>query len=154
MRGRNKRRFDRDYAQLMINHPWGWGLYKPVPSTQLKPGSCGYFDAAGYWQPIVQLTEKLPENWKAAEPPLRVVTEKGSTPWGPKTSDRVQTISFDLQTGSQYVQLSFRPGNNTYLNLTTCRPSKDGNPKSVQPAFLSLNAGYFDAKVQRSGVFR
>src|SRR5438876_1023516 len=103
---RNKRRFDREYAQLMINHPWGWALYKPTSSIDLKPGACGFFDAQGDWQTIVHLTDKAAvegQKWEPvqSETQLKVETDKGTIKWRPKKSETVTVINMDLKSGLQ-----------------------------------------------------
>jgi hypothetical protein len=103
---RNKQRFDRDYAQLMINHPCGWALYKAPSSKDLRPGACGYFDAHGDWHCIVQLTDKASvkeRGWKRvpSEKQMKVESDKGTIKWRPKISEHVDQIDLDFETGTQ-----------------------------------------------------
>jgi len=45
------------FADCFKNQPEGHALYKKVAITQLKPGTCGYFDQQGDLQQIVDLTK-------------------------------------------------------------------------------------------------
>lgn len=45
------------YPYLMKELSQGFALYKPWDSKWLKPGMCGYFDAEGDWNTIVDITQ-------------------------------------------------------------------------------------------------
>jgi hypothetical protein len=46
------------YAMQMAPHArFGYALYEPPLSKDLKPGAVGYFDASGSWNPILQLSD-------------------------------------------------------------------------------------------------
>ena len=76
-----------NYAKAMRNHPFGFALYHPCNKALLKPGSCGYFNHLGDWNPISDVLSSnggfvgLDEDLQAAEP------QKLS--WGPKCSEHV-----------------------------------------------------------------
>ncbi|KAL2752088.1 hypothetical protein ACRALDRAFT_213567 [Sodiomyces alcalophilus JCM 7366] len=48
---------DRLYRAMMKAHPFGYALYKPVLMSNLHPGSCGYFDDAGFWHHAFDLED-------------------------------------------------------------------------------------------------
>lgn len=82
---------DRDlqqvYADAMRLHPFGFALYHPCDNTILKPGSCGYFNSRGVWNPIAHVSV-------AAGPFVAVDKELDIGPletleWGPKCSEHV-----------------------------------------------------------------
>lgn len=45
------------YPSLMKDLSQGFALYKPWESKWLKPGMCGFFDAEGDWNTIVDITQ-------------------------------------------------------------------------------------------------
>ncbi|KZF19065.1 hypothetical protein L228DRAFT_53304 [Xylona heveae TC161] len=89
------------YAERMKNHPFGFALYKPTSNTILKPGSVGYFDGSGFWNPITDLTNKdalkrrnLKEPGELSRAPREEI--KG---WGPKVSTKVNSYTGDFSGG-------------------------------------------------------
>ncbi|KAM0470853.1 hypothetical protein ACHAPX_009727 [Trichoderma viride] len=89
-----KSRLDRVYAQLMSDHPYGWGLYKKVTTRDLHPGSCGYFDPEGDWNTITDLSD--PQNlttqgWTIPDDQLHDSEGPKSATWGPKTSSAIRS---------------------------------------------------------------
>ena len=46
-----------DYANHMKHHPYGYGLFHTVSNGILKPGSVGYLDELGFWNPIANLED-------------------------------------------------------------------------------------------------
>lgn len=84
-------RLDRVYAELMLVQPWGWALYKKVLAKDIKPGMCGYFDAEGDWQLILDLEDRGDDckQWEAVSPPLQLKEPQALT-WGPKKSSKVE----------------------------------------------------------------
>lgn len=82
----------KQYAKCMKSRSEGHALYRNVPATKLKPGTCGYFDNDGNWQVIVQTSDpEALENHKL--PPLndvRFYKDEGKEYWrGPLLSDGV-----------------------------------------------------------------
>ena len=53
----SQRKLDKQYAEIMGNHPFGVALYRPLPTSILRPGSLGYFDEFGSWNLIAHLAE-------------------------------------------------------------------------------------------------
>lgn len=91
-----KSRLDRVYAQLMSDHPYGWGLYKKVTTRDIHPGSCGYFDSEGDWKSIIDLSSEqdfVSQGWTIPSDRLFDGKEPESATWGPKTSNSVQRFS-------------------------------------------------------------
>ncbi|KAL6802263.1 hypothetical protein J3E68DRAFT_395675 [Trichoderma sp. SZMC 28012] len=90
-----KSRLDKVYAQLMSDHPYGWGLYKKVTTPEIHPGSCGYFDSEGDWRSITDLSNPQDLNSQGWTIPDDIHDNKGprSTTWGPKSSSSIQNYS-------------------------------------------------------------
>ncbi|KAL7924175.1 hypothetical protein ACQKWADRAFT_325363 [Trichoderma austrokoningii] len=91
-----KSRLDRVYAQLMSDHPYGWGLYKKVTTRDMHPGSCGYFDSEGDWKFIIDLSSEhdlISQGWKIPDDGIYDTNGPGSATWGPKVSNSVQKSS-------------------------------------------------------------
>lgn len=87
-------RLDRVYARLMLNHPYGWALYKKMTVRELRPGHCGYFDPDGDWHTLVDLTRPVEtlarEGWRAPNAQIRNDCMPESMVWGPKSSSSVR----------------------------------------------------------------
>ncbi|KAF4635737.1 hypothetical protein G7Y89_g2355 [Cudoniella acicularis] len=47
------------YASQMVNHPYGYALYKPASTKVLRPGAVGYWNELGEWQPIAWLDDPV-----------------------------------------------------------------------------------------------
>lgn len=79
------------YAEAMRHHPFGFALYHPCHKNILKPGSCGYFNDRGEWNPITDLANPsslnelsfvgVDEDLQKGEPQM--------LHWGPKCSKNV-----------------------------------------------------------------
>jgi hypothetical protein len=94
------------YAENMAHHPYGYALYKPVLSSTLKPGSCGYFDTQGNWQPLVDLTSPNSlQKYGLSSPKeeLESISPEENISWGPKVSRRVTEVNLDISGGIRYV---------------------------------------------------
>ncbi|KAL6832825.1 hypothetical protein V8C40DRAFT_236106 [Trichoderma camerunense] len=88
-----KSRLDRVYAQLMSDHPYGWGLYKKVTTRDIHPGSCGYFDSEGDWNTITDLSspqDLTSQGWTIPDDGIYDNNSPGLTTWGPKSSNSIQ----------------------------------------------------------------
>ncbi|KAI1492281.1 hypothetical protein F5X96DRAFT_627545 [Biscogniauxia mediterranea] len=75
----NKSRVDRVFARLLMNHPYGWALYKKVSAKDLRPGIVGYFDSEGDWKALKIQNHILDADSREPEP----------LTWGPKSSESV-----------------------------------------------------------------
>ena len=96
----------------MINHPYGWALYKKHSSSQIKPGDCGYFDVEGDWRSIIRLTE--PDAVEAAgwtpiptgEPVDEAhaqqlhLSDDDFLTWGPKESSYAHQVDVGVEAGA------------------------------------------------------
>jgi hypothetical protein len=51
-------RLDQIYSEQLDSHPEGHALYKKLSTLEIKPGSCGFFDHDGDWNPILQLSDE------------------------------------------------------------------------------------------------
>jgi hypothetical protein len=94
------------YAENMAHHPYGYAMYKPVSSNILKPGSCGYFDSLGTWNPFVDLTSPSSlQKYGLSSPKeeLERIPSEENTDWGPKVSRSVTEARLDLSGGLGYV---------------------------------------------------
>ena len=76
----------------MTNHPYGHALYHPVSTRDLRPGSVGFFNAMGVWNPIAHLEDsesltrhglRFPTQSLTAARPERI------SKWTPKVSEHV-----------------------------------------------------------------
>ena len=82
------------YANSMRHHPFGYAIYHPVEKTDLKPGSCGYFDRDGVWNPICQIDRPRPSSsapgslFTSADEELQKAASQ-TLHWGPKYSENV-----------------------------------------------------------------
>ncbi|RYP58987.1 hypothetical protein DL771_011041 [Monosporascus sp. 5C6A] len=88
-------RLDRVYARLMLNHPYGWALYKKITTKDVRPGYCGYFDPDSDWHTLVDLTSPAEElagqGWQAPDVGINNNKVPESMIWGPKSSSSVRT---------------------------------------------------------------
>lgn len=89
------------YVEQMQHHPHGYAIYEPVSSTDLRPGSCGFFDDSGGWTTIAQLddVESLKRAGFELPPPLEEAHDKITRSWHPKCSSDVSAIDLDLGIG-------------------------------------------------------
>ncbi|EON64522.1 hypothetical protein W97_03755 [Coniosporium apollinis CBS 100218] len=90
------------YEEQMKDHPYGLALYKPTSTKLLRPGSVGYWNDLGDWQPIAQLDD--PESLqqkrlKAPEEELERAKYKVITDWDRKYSTLVTETNVTGQVG-------------------------------------------------------
>ena len=93
---------DLSYAKCMKNHPYGTALYTPLPFRHFHPGSCGYFDVHGSWNPIADLSgprtlssqgySPVPEELHRAPP-------EAAVHWGPKISETTRARRLGAEAG-------------------------------------------------------
>jgi len=99
----DQRKRDKKYAEIMGNHPFGVALYRPLPTSILRPGSLGYFDEFGSWNPIAHLAEsddllakglgELNNNL------IDIAPSEDGIKWGPKISSDTKATKVDLSGG-------------------------------------------------------
>lgn len=81
------------YADAMRHHPFGFALYHPCDKSVIQPGSCGYFNDTGDWNPITMVLDSSSDN--DDQSPFVKLEEKLQKEgpqllrWGPKYSDHV-----------------------------------------------------------------
>ncbi|KJA17345.1 hypothetical protein HYPSUDRAFT_46553 [Hypholoma sublateritium FD-334 SS-4] len=94
-------KLDIQYAETMQNHPFGIALYYPPPTTVLKPGAVGYFDAYGSWNVIADLEDatELARNGFSLSAGLTKAPADNGIKWGPKTSSSTKATKIDLSAG-------------------------------------------------------
>ena len=73
------------YAESLRHHSFGYALYHPCPSTVLTPGSIGYFDNVGEWNPMEF------DSFKALVAGMKMGEIEHAT-WGPITPKEVTQI--------------------------------------------------------------
>jgi len=93
------------YAQIMAPHArFGYAIYEPPLSKDLKPGSVGYFDASGSWNPILQLSDGnmvQRAGYVEVKEKLKLVRDENIT-WGPKCSSGMKGMVVDLKASARY----------------------------------------------------
>ena len=72
----------------------GWAIYKKIAATELKAGTCGYFDPQGDWEPIADLTNKIELEKKGFTyvPGITVKDDPGDERWPLRKSDNVHRV--------------------------------------------------------------
>ncbi len=71
------------------NHPYGMALYKPLSTKVLRPGSVGYWNDLGDWNPIAQLDSEHSlqlQAFKVPEEELQRAKFQPITEWDRKYS--------------------------------------------------------------------
>lgn len=96
------------YVEQMAQHArFGHTLYEPPLSSDLTPGSVGYFDDSGSWNPILQLSQGAKAVQKAGYAELKEVLKRAKDDrnivWGPKCSNGVKGVVVDIKAGSRCV---------------------------------------------------
>lgn len=90
-------RLDQVYAEQLRDHPEGHALYKKISMREVKPGSCGFFDHDGDWNPIVQLNDENELQAGGWTPLNRVrITQENGIKWKAKTSKGTAGIRAEL----------------------------------------------------------
>lgn len=74
------------YAETLRHHSFGYALYHPCPSTVLTPGSIGYFDNVGEWNPMEF------DSFKALVAGMKMGEIEHAT-WGPITTKEVTQVN-------------------------------------------------------------
>lgn len=90
------------YAAYMRNHPFGTALYTPLPLREFHPGSCGYFDATGSWNPITDLSDShrlTVQGYSPVPEKIQRAPAETNIQWGPLASENVVSHSVDLSGG-------------------------------------------------------
>jgi hypothetical protein len=97
----------KQYYQDMLHHG-AHALYYPPLSSKFKPGSCGYFDADGEWNSIVEdLSDSAAVTalgFKSPSVGLQPKPVDSNIRWGPKRSFDVVGKKLSLSEGAVYVQ--------------------------------------------------
>lgn len=80
------------------DHPYGYALYEPVPSSVLKPGTFGYIAEDDLWTPLLDLSDTAAVQ-RAGFLPFSGVRRAptDSRVWGPKLSSSVKQSDVDLK---------------------------------------------------------
>ena len=100
-----------NYANQMKHHPYGYALFHPVSNRILKPGSVGYLDELGFWNPIANLED--PESLSrhgltSPSAPLSRAKPSKIKEWTPKLSSQAKEMSYGYTGGMRSVNISLR----------------------------------------------
>ena len=98
----HQRKLDKKYAEIMENHPFAVTLYRPLPTSILRPGSLGYFDEFGAWNLIAHLTdgsELLAKGLGQLEDEVDIAPPDDGIKWGPKISSDMKATKVELSGG-------------------------------------------------------
>ena len=90
----------RRYARSLANHGYGHALYEPVSVQELSPGSCGYLNDEGAWNPILRLDDQGALQAHGLSLCDLERAPQSIREWGPKTSSNVKQRKIDLQGGA------------------------------------------------------
>jgi hypothetical protein len=119
----NSKALDLAYANFMKNHPFGTALYTPQPYRLFHPGSVGYFDSNGSWNPIADLSspEDLAETgYKPVAERLERAPPEKSIQWGPKISSKTKAKKLGLKAAvSAAVATAIPIGIGTWYRFTS-----------------------------------
>lgn len=87
------------YQRLLSQNSFGNALYWPVDSTQIFPGTVGYFNQNGHWKklPIQATSEEQVSNQGGI-----ISEDTGTYLCGVITSSNVRNIDIDVQSTSMY----------------------------------------------------
>ena len=98
----SQRKLDKQYAEIMGNHPFGVALYRPLPTSILRPGSLGYFDEFGSWNLIAHLAEGpnlLAKGLGKLDHEIHIAPPEDGIKWGPKMSSDTKATKVELSGG-------------------------------------------------------
>lgn len=98
----NTQPLDLAYAKYMKNHPYGTALYTPLPFRNFHPGSCGYFDVHGSWNPIADLSDPSTLSSQGYSPvpeELHRASPETALQWGPKISETTKAHRLSAEAG-------------------------------------------------------
>lgn len=93
--------FAKSYRAAMECHDMGSALYEPPFASEIRPGTCGYLDKLGTWQPLFDLTDGMalqlagmtePENTGKRMPEKMVETG----PDKPLLAQRMRSVQHDF----------------------------------------------------------
>lgn len=109
------------YAEAMQDHSYGHGLYTPEPMEILKPGSCGYLDDRGRWQPVIyDITDQASLKAKGFKAPSGLARIPSRThTWGPKKSTSVSCTKPAITAGVSALPAAIPVGASIVLDFQT-----------------------------------
>jgi len=85
---------------------YGRGLYRPPSSTEMLPGSVGYWDSNAKWQHIAQLDNSEDLKTKGYKPPQEELQRQDSNldeGWSPLYSSSVTESNVTADVKAKYV---------------------------------------------------
>jgi hypothetical protein len=95
----------KQYVQAMKGIYNMFALWSPEQPLSFKPGVCGYFDAQGDWNSIVDLTQPdQVDRTLTKTPSLPHSKKKSLGRWSPICSDGVKWAQTELQDPIEYVK--------------------------------------------------
>ena len=94
-----------DYVDQMKHHPYGYALYHPVSTRDMRPGSVGFFDSLGVWNPIAHLEDSESLTRSGLRFPTRSLTVARTErikEWTPKVSANVTETAGGVNLGARW----------------------------------------------------
>ena len=98
-----------DYSNHMKHHPYGYALFHPVSNGVMRPGSVGYLDELGFWNPIANLEDPESLSRYGLTPPSNPLSRAKPSKikeWTPKRSSQVKEVSSGFTGGIRSVLTS------------------------------------------------
>lgn len=96
----------KQYAAQMKDHSFGLALYHPVSTRVLRPGSVGYWNSDGIWQPVAFLDDSASLKKMRLESPEEGLTRavfQPITDWDRMYSKYVTELTFSPANAEVYV---------------------------------------------------
>ena len=87
----------RRYARSLAKHGYGHALYEPVSNHELSPGSCGYINSEGAWNPFLSLDQKDVLQTHGMSLCGLERAPRSTREWGPKVSSNVKQSKIDIK---------------------------------------------------------
>ena len=87
----------RRYSRLLSSHGYGHALHEPISTQVISPGSCGYINNEGAWNPIISLYDTASLDKHSISPCQLVRAPRSTRSWGPKISTNVKQRGVDLK---------------------------------------------------------
>ncbi|KAH6991512.1 hypothetical protein BKA56DRAFT_230390 [Ilyonectria sp. MPI-CAGE-AT-0026] len=118
----SRKALDLTYAELMRVHPFGTALYLPVPSSQFHPGTIGYFDSAGAWNPVGDMStpSTLPSTLTSIDTSDLAQAPSQRQIWGPKLGIETRGRAVDLSAGIGAIPLLAATGGAVPFDVSAC----------------------------------
>ncbi|KAH7131617.1 hypothetical protein B0J13DRAFT_107361 [Dactylonectria estremocensis] len=129
----SRKALDLTYAELMRGHPFGTALYLPVPWSQFHPGTIGYFDSTGAWNPIgdISAPSTLPSTLTSIDTSDLSQAPSQQQIWGPKLGNETRGRSVDLSVGIGAIPLLAATRGAAPFDISACFRFQSANDKGA-----------------------